>query len=57
MTTRLLQARSTARRFGRGRPFVLAAPMESAHRGLADELQLFATWFLGGFVFTSVFLA
>lgn len=57
MTTRFFHPRSAARRFGRGRPFVLAAPMESASGALADELQLFATWFLGGFVFMSVFLA
>ena len=43
------------RRFGRGMPRVLAvAPAAPA---LSDDFKLFATTFLGGFLFVSILLA
>ncbi|MES2119272.1 MAG: hypothetical protein V4513_01680 [Pseudomonadota bacterium] len=46
------------KRFGRGRALVLAAPAPPASLGgLSDDLRLFATTFLAGFIFVSVFLA
>jgi hypothetical protein len=44
------------RHFGRGpaRVLAVAAPAQSA---VSDDLKLFATTFLAGFVFVSVFLA
>jgi hypothetical protein len=43
-------------RFGRGRLFELAPPAASA-RGISDDVKLFATTFIAGFVFVSIFLA
>lgn len=46
------------KRFGRGRALVLAAPApQPLLGGLSDDLKLFATTFLAGFIFVSVFLA
>jgi hypothetical protein len=45
-------------RFGRGRALVLATPMpEPSFAAISDDLKLFATTFLAGFIFISVFLA
>lgn len=57
MASRFLHARSSVRQFGRGRRFLLAGPVERAASGLTDDIQLFATWFLGGFLFMSIYLA
>lgn len=57
MESRLSHPRSSIRQFGRGRRFVLAAPVDQPAASLADDLQLFATWFLGGFLFMSIYLA
>jgi hypothetical protein len=43
------------RRFGRGIPRSLAVAPPAT--GLSDDFKLFATTFLAGFVFVSVFLA
>lgn len=46
------------KRFGRGRTLMLAAPVSEARGGgLSDDLKLFATTFIAGFIFVSVFLA
>ena len=46
------------RRFGRGRALVLATPArEPSFASISDDVKLFATTFLAGFVFVSVFLA
>ena len=46
------------RRFGRGRALVLAAPArEPVFASVSDDVKLFATTFLAGFVFVSLFLA
>ena len=47
------------RRFGRGRALVLAAPapQPSFASSISDDVKLFATTFLAGFVFVSLFLA
>ena len=51
---RALSRRDTAR-FGR-RPAAVALPAAGT-TGLLDDLRLFAAFFLGGFVFMSVYLA
>ena len=48
------------RRFGRGRALVLAAPAPPQPwfaSSISDDVKLFATTFLAGFVFVSLFLA
>lgn len=47
------------KRFGRGRALVLAAPAPARPLlpALSDDVKLFATTFLAGFVFVSVLLA
>ena len=57
MASRFLRTRSSVRHFGRGRQFLLAAPVAQPAASLTDDLQLFATWFLGGFLFMSIYLA
>jgi hypothetical protein len=57
MASRSFPRRSTSRYFGRGRRFVLAAAADRPAPALGEELQLFATWFLGGFLFMSIYLA
>lgn len=57
MASRPFHPRSSARQFGRGRRFVLAVAAERPSPALGEELQLFATWFLGGFLFMSIYLA
>jgi hypothetical protein len=42
------------RQFGRGKSF---APVEPAAASWADDLRLFATTFLAGFLFVSLYLA
>ena len=46
---------SDPRNFGRGIPRQLAA--SAAHKAGSDDLKLFASTFLAGFMFVSVFLA
>ena len=57
MIPRPIHARSAMPRFGRGRPFLLAAEPMPSPSSMASDLQLFATWFLGGFLFVSIYLA
>lgn len=47
--------RFARRRFGRGPVREFAAP--AIAQGASDDLKLFATTFLAGFIFVSVFLA
>ncbi|MEA3068311.1 MAG: hypothetical protein QOK41_1718 [Sphingomonadales bacterium] len=46
---------SRSRRFGRGPARVLAVPAAAAP-GLFDDLKLFATTFLAGFLFVSILI-
>ena len=43
------------RRFGRGRVRALAMPSEAAF-GLSDDIKLFASTFLAGFLFVSILI-
>jgi hypothetical protein len=43
------------RRFARGRARILAMPVESAST-LSDDLKLFTTTFLAGFLFVSILI-
>ena len=57
MTTRV--SRSALRQprfFGRGRRYILNAPARSAS-SIADDARLFATTFVGGLLFMTVYLA
>ena len=45
------------RRFGRGRKLVNTAPAAPLFPAISADVKLFATTFLAGFVFVSVFLA
>ena len=45
------------RRFGRARRAMAVAAPAPAAGGLSDDLRLFATTFLAGFLFVSVYLA
>ncbi|QNN64230.1 hypothetical protein H9L12_07580 [Sphingomonas rhizophila] len=49
--------RSNVPNFGRGRAYVMALPLSAAQPLLGDDLRLFATTFLGGLLFMSVYLA
>ena len=42
-------------RFGRGRMRELVAPVATT-RGISDDLKLFATTFVAGFIFVSVLI-
>ena len=42
--------------FGRGRRYLLDAPVVAKVRALRDDAQLFATTFLGGLLFMSIYL-
>jgi hypothetical protein len=48
--------RSSARPFGRRRPFTYAITAKSAS-ALTDDMQLFLATFVGGFLFMAVYLA
>ena len=45
------------RLFGRGRSFILSLSQAPARPILSDDLKLFATTFLGGFLFVAIFVA
>lgn len=45
------------RQFGRRDPFILDCAREPAPTALLDDLKLFATTFVGGFLFVAVYLA
>ena len=49
--------RSNVPNFGRGRAYVMALPLSAGQPLLGDDLRLFATTFLGGLLFMSVYLA
>ena len=49
--------RTQALRFGRRQPFVLAIPAPAEQSWLGDDVRLFATAFMGGLLFMSVYLA
>jgi hypothetical protein len=49
--------RNHALRFGRRQPFALAMPTSVDESWLGDDVRLFATAFIGGLLFMSVYLA
>ena len=42
--------------FGRGRRYLLDAPVVARARALSDDARLFATTFLGGLLFMTIYL-
>ena len=43
--------------FGRGRMYVLSTPAVAAPFKISDDVKLFATTFLAGFVFVSILIS
>ena len=57
MTSRAIHYRYRFPRFfGRGRRYILEAPVLAKTRALRDDAQLFATTFLGGLLFMTIYL-
>ena len=42
--------------FGRGRRYILDAPVSASIRALSEDARLFATTFLGGLLFMTIYL-
>ena len=42
--------------FGRGRRYLLGAPVSARVRALSEDARLFATTFLGGLLFMTIYL-